>query len=59
MMSQPEEHTIVMHVMSDISRSKCNQTIKFVQLIECIMRNIFSKKLHTKCSRETSPELFL
>ena len=29
--------------------------MKFGQLIECIMRNIFLKKSYTKCCGETSP----
>ena len=44
--------------MSSISRSKGNQTIKFGQLIECNMRNIFLEKSYTKCGGETSPRPF-
>ena len=32
-----------------------NQTIKFGQLIECNMRNIFLEKSYTKYGGETSP----
>ena len=42
--------------MSNISRSKGNQTIKFGQLIECNMRNIFLEKSVTKCDGETNPK---
>ena len=40
---QPGEQTILIHILSNISKSKSNQTIKFGQLIECNMRNIFAK----------------
>ena len=43
--------------MSNISRSKDNQTMKFGQLIECNMRNIFLEKSYSKCG-ETSPKPF-
>ena len=36
----------------NISRSKGNQTMKFGQLIECDMRNIFLEKSFTKCGGE-------
>ena len=32
--------------------------MKFGQLIECNIRNIFVEKLYTKCGGETSPGLF-
>ena len=32
--------------------------MKFGQLIECNMRNIFLEKSYTKCDRETSPRPF-
>ena len=44
--------------MPNISRSKGNQTMKFDQLIECNMRNIFLEKSYTKCGGETSPRPF-
>ena len=47
--------TIVIHILPNILRSKGNQTIKFDQLIECNMRNIFLEKSYTKCGGETSP----
>ena len=37
---------------------KDNQTIKFGQLIECSMRNIFLEKSYTKWDRETSSRIF-
>ena len=39
-MSQPGKQTVAMHV-PNISRSKGNLTMKFGQLIEFNMRNIF------------------
>ena len=44
MTSQPEKQTIAIHILPDISRSKGNQTMKFGQLIEYIMRNVFLEK---------------
>ena len=44
--------------MSNISRSKGNQTMKFGQLIEYNMRNILPETLYTKCGGETSPRPF-
>ena len=45
-------------IMSNILGSKENQTMKFGQLIECNMKNIFLKKSYAKCGEETSPRLF-
>ena len=44
MTSQPGKQTIAIHILPNISRSKSNQTMKFSQLIEFNMRNIFFKK---------------
>ena len=41
-----------------ISRSKGNQTMKFGQLIEYDMNDIFPQKSYTECGRETSPRPF-
>ena len=56
MTSQPGYQTIVIHIFRNISWSKDNQTLKFGQLIEYNMRNIFLKKSYTKCGGETSPK---
>ena len=40
-MSQPGKQTIPIHILPNISRSKSNHTMKFGQLIEYNMRNIF------------------
>ena len=37
------------HILPDISGGKSNQTLKFGQLIEYNMRNIFMIKSCTKC----------
>ena len=44
MTSQPGKQTTAIHILSNISRSKYNQTMKFGQLIEHNMRNIFLEK---------------
>ena len=58
MTSQPDYQTVVIHIFSNISRSKGNQTIKFGHLIECNMRNIFLEKSYTKCNGESSRRPF-
>ena len=50
--------SIVIHILPNISRSKGNQTMKFGQLIECSMINIFIQKSSTKCGGETRPRPF-
>ena len=42
-------------MLTNISRSKDNQAMKFGQLIEYNMRNIFVEKSYTKCAGETIP----
>ena len=44
--------------MTNISRNKNNQTMKFGQLIELKITNIFLKKLYAKCGGEASHKLF-
>ena len=44
--------------ITNISRSKGNQAMKFDQLIEYNMRNILLEKSYTKCGRETNPRPF-
>ena len=43
-MSQPGYQTIERHILTNISRSRGNQTMKFGQLIADNMRNIFLEK---------------
>ena len=41
------------------TRSKGNRTMKFDQLRECNMRNIFLEKWCTKCGEDTNARPFL
>ena len=50
---QPWKQTIPIHILPNISKRRDNQTIRFVQLIEYKMRNIFLEKSYTKCDKET------
>ena len=45
-------------MLTNISRSKGNQIMKFGQIIEYNMRNIFIEKSYTKYGRETIARLF-
>ena len=42
-------------MLPNISRSESNRTMKFGQLINYNMRNIFLERLHTRCGGETIP----
>ena len=53
MTSQTVSQTIAIHILNNISGSKGNQTMKFGQLIEYNIRNIFLEKLYTECGGET------
>ena len=55
MTSQPGCQTIGIHILPNISRSKSNQALKFGQLIEFNMRNIFVEKSYTSCDGEAIP----
>ena len=48
MTSETGKQISALYTFPNISKSKDNQTMKFVQLIECNMRNIFSKKSHAQ-----------
>ena len=56
MTSQPDYQTIVIQILSNISRSKGNQTIKFGQLLEYNMGNILLEKSYTKCVGKNQPQ---
>ena len=43
---------------TEISRSKYNHTMKFDQLIEYNMKDVFLEKSYTKCGGETIPRPF-
>ena len=58
MMSQPSQLTIAIHILTNISRSKGNQTMKFDQLVEYNMKSIFLKKSYVKCGGESVPSPF-
>ena len=58
MTTQTGKQTIAIRILTNISRSKGNQAIKFGQFIEYNMRNIFLEKSHTKCDGDTIPRLF-
>ena len=58
MMSQTSYQTVAVHILLNISRSKGNQTMKFGQIIEYNMKNIFVEKSYTKYTGETSPRFF-
>ena len=58
MTSQPGKLTIAIHILPNISRIKVNQTMKFGQLRQYYMRNIFLEKSYTNCDRETIPRTF-
>ena len=45
-------------MLPNISRKKGNQTMKFGQLKEYNMKNIFFEKSSIKCGGETSPRPF-
>ena len=59
MTSQPGSQAIVLHIFTNSSRSKCNQAMKFEQLTEYNLRNIFLEESYTKCGGETIPRPFL
>ena len=49
---------MAIHILTNISRSKGNQTMKFGQLIECNMENIFTEKSYAVCGGDTIPRSF-
>ena len=55
MTSQPGKKTVLTHVLPNILRKKGDQVMKFGQIREYNMKNIFFIKPHTKCGGETSP----
>lgn len=48
MTSQNGQHTIIIHILSNISKNKCNQTMQFCQLMK------FKMKSYIKCNGEAS-----
>ena len=58
MTSQPGKQTIVTHVLQNILRNKDNQIMKFGQLKEYNMKNIFLEKSYTRYGEGSSPQPF-
>ena len=58
MTSQPGLHTIPIHIVFNISQSKCNQTMKYGQLIEHNKTNILNI-LYVENKTVTSSRLLL
>ena len=59
MMSQTGYQTMPIHILTNISRSKGNEIMKFSQLIEYNMRTIFIEKSLLNSGGEAIPDLFL
>ena len=58
MTAQPEKQTIAIHIFPNISRSKGKKSMKFGQLIEYNMRNIFLEISYIKCGGGNIPRPF-
>ena len=58
MASSTGKQITTVHILPEISRSKCNQTMKFGMLVEYNMRNIFLEKSCRTYSGEYSPRPF-
>ena len=52
------KHTMTIHILPNISRSKGNQTKKFGYLIEYNMGKMFPEKSYSKCGGKTIPRSF-
>ena len=59
MTSQTGKQTIGIHMLLNISRSKDNRTMKFGQLIQYNMRNIFLDKSYTNVMEKIFSNPFL
>ena len=55
MTSQPGKEIITIHILPNVSIIKVSQSMKFSQLTQYNMRNIFLEKSSIKCGGETSP----
>ena len=53
------KQAIAVHILLNISKSKGNETMKFGQLIEYNMRNIFLEKSYTNVTEKLPPDPFL
>ena len=59
MTSQPGQQTIAIHILSNISRSKGNQTMKSGQLVQYNERNVFVQKSRRNKAGQLVPDIFL
>ena len=59
MASQAGQQIITINIFPTISRSKNNQTMKFGQLVEYNMKNIFLEKSYTKYGGVACPDPFI
>ena len=57
--TQPAQKILALHILSNISRSKSNQTMKFGQLIEYDIINIFLDKSNTNMMEMLVPCSFM
>ena len=55
----PDWQTIIIHILPNISKSKDNQPMKFGQLIECNLRNIFLQNHAENEAERLVPDFFL
>ena len=58
MTSQAGQEIVQIHILPNLLRSRGNQTMKFGQLIEYSMKNIFFEKSYTKYGGEAGPRPF-
>ena len=59
MTSQPRYQAIVMHILLNVLRSKSNQKMKLIQLIECNIINIFYENHTQNVVEKLFPDPFL
>ena len=59
MTSQPGKQTTAINILPNISRRKGNQTMKFGQVIEYDMKNIFIEKSYTNSVEKLFPDPYL
>ena len=55
---QTGQPIITINILLNTSKSKGNKTMKFGQLMEYNIKNIFLTKSYTKCDGEASPKPF-
>ena len=55
MTPQTGQQIVNVHTLSNISRSKSNQTMKLHQLVKYKIRSMFVKKSYSKCGEKGRP----